>query len=91
MSWTFGKALQDFASLGAEYAPGAVYIERDGRRVVVVEAQVGVGCALTPQGATILSEINAAPPAPKASKKPKKVVESDNTSASEPDDFDLDD
>ena len=92
MEWTFDKGLEAFASLGAEYAPGVVYVVRDGARVGVVAAEVGVGCVLTPQGATILSEIHAAakPEVPKASKKPKKVVESANLSASVADDLDLD-
>ena len=93
MEWTFDKGLEAFASLGAEYAPGVVFVVRDGVRVGVVAAEVGVGCVLTPQGTTILSEINAAakPEAPKASKKPKKPVEYANTSAGEADEFDLED
>lgn len=92
MEWTFDRGLTEFATLGAEYAPGVVFVVHEGKRVDVVRAEVGIGCILTEQGMTLLSHIeNTRVETPKPAKRTKKadpVVESANALV---DDLDLGD
>lgn len=93
MSWTYDEVM---AALGdeAQAVPGAIIVFRN-KHIVVAETSTDRGFKVTDAGAALLAEF--APPleqtqAPKLARKPRKPVESANTSATavEPD-LDLED
>lgn len=85
MAWTNEEILEKLGT-EAQVVPGAIMVFR-GKHIVVAELTVGGGFVITPEGMDILGAAVVV----KALKKPKKAVESANTSVDVTDDFDLED
>ena len=84
MAWTCEEIVEHFGA-EAQLVPGAIVVFR-GKHIVVAEFGNGGSFAVTPEGLELLGEKVVTQ---KASRKPKKAVESANTLASEADDLDL--
>ena len=86
MAYTYDEVM---ALLGdeAQAVPGAIVVFRN-KHIEVAKVNLGSGFEVTAEGLALLDELKATA-TPKASRKPKKAVESANTSADVVDDLDL--
>jgi hypothetical protein len=85
MAWTCEEIVDHFGG-EAQLVPGAIVVFR-GKHIVVAEFGNGGSFVVTPAGLELLGDKVVAP---KASKKPRKAVESANELVGEPDGIDLD-